>query len=110
MHDLHVNFGQGGAPIFNLNGELIGFNVMRVDRITTNTGDIAAEGLSFGVSVNDISKVLNEVETFEDKIAYESNYEDERKVIKIVEEIDQTVVTVKGDGSHGSGIIFKKEK
>ncbi|HHW79900.1 MAG TPA: PDZ domain-containing protein [Acholeplasmataceae bacterium] len=122
MHDGNLNFGQAGAPIFNLAGELVGFNIDKVNSITTLTGQILAEGLGNALNINYVANAINN-KTFNNNLdeevltsinSYESTIEYEQLIINVVEKNNRNTVTViadAGSGSgHGSGIIFKKEK
>lgn len=104
MHDAKTNLGQIGAPIFNLNGQLIGINSSKENIIETQTGNIAAEGLTYGLN---ISYLVEDDVTFTN---YESTNEYEQSIIDVVKNVDSKVVTVKTNSGHGSGVIYKKEK
>lgn len=102
MHDLKLNGGQIGAPIFNLNGNLVGIHLNKINHITTNTGIIAAEGLSYSYNLNslNVNKTLTN---------YESNINHEKKILKVINDVNDAVVTVRTNSGHGSGVVFKKE-
>ncbi|HHT55760.1 MAG TPA: trypsin-like serine protease, partial [Acholeplasma sp.] len=103
MHDIKLNAGQVGSPIFNLNGNLIGVYTSKINTIqTSETTAMVAEGLGYGFNLSSLELELNLEE-------YESNDEYENEIIEIVNNVSSQVVTVKTNSGHGSGIIFKKE-
>ena len=103
MHDIKLNGGQIGSPIFNLNGNLIGVYTSKIDTIqTTETSVMVAEGLAYGFNLNSLELGLNLEE-------YKSNDEYEADIIEVVNDVSSQVVTVRTNSGHGSGIIFKKE-
>ncbi|MCU0104330.1 trypsin-like peptidase domain-containing protein [Acholeplasma vituli] len=55
QHDAAINPGNSGGPLFDLSGNLLGFNTWK--RTTTNTsdGEIAVDGIGFAISM-DIAK------------------------------------------------------
>lgn len=63
MHDAELNPGNSGGPLFNLNGEVIGINVAKVNEVSTKEGNIAAEGLNYAININ---MAANLVKSFEE--------------------------------------------
>lgn len=107
MHSSKVNFGQVGSPIFNLNGDLIGVNIYKINGIVTQSGVISAEALSYGYNIEDIYKDLYDLTpTFK---KYSSNVSYEQNIIDSINNVLNKVVTVKTNNGHGSGVIYKEE-
>ncbi|VEU80211.1 trypsin-like peptidase domain-containing protein [Haploplasma axanthum] len=110
MHDGKFNLGQEGAPIFNLNGELLGINLYKENTVTTSEGEIVAEGLGYAYNINYlVPELLNLENELEITNLYQSNVDYEKKIIDVVNKAYDSTVTVSTETGHGSGIIFKKE-
>lgn len=103
MHDLKLNGGQVGAPIFNLNGKLVGIHLNKVNIIETSNGVIAAEGLSYAYNLNHLNSDFELTD-------YKSKVEHEKNILNVIKDVNDSVVTVKTDSGHGSGVIFKRDK
>lgn len=104
MHDIKLNAGQEGAPIFNLNGVLLGVYTGKTNQVQVGRDEfIAAEGLGFGYNLNNSELEL-------DQTKYESKVAHEEKIINSVARINNSVVTVRTNTGHGSGVIIKENK
>ncbi len=51
QHDASINSGNSGGPLFNLSGELIGINVLK---ITATSDGTAVEGMEFAIELADV--------------------------------------------------------
>ena len=51
QHDASINPGNSGGPLFDLNGNLLGFNTWKRASTTTVDGEIAVEGIGFAISM-----------------------------------------------------------
>lgn len=102
MHDIKLNAGQAGSPIFNLNGNLVGVYTHKINSVQTGIDStMPAEGLGFAFKLSNLD--------FESEIEYVSNNDYEKAVIDVITNVANKVVTVKTNSGHGSGVIFKKE-
>lgn len=103
MHDLKLNGGQIGAPIFNLAGKLIGIHSLKINElINSDQSTMIAEGLGIAFNLNslDLNLTLNE---YESSVSYESD------ILNTIDKVHDKVVTVRTELGHGSGVIFEKE-
>lgn len=107
MHSSKTNESQIGGPIYNLNGNLIGLHIGKINSIATQTGEIAGEGLSYGIKIETIIKDLNKEVDFKE---YKSNNDYEKTVIDVTANVLNKTVTVKTDKGHGSGVLFRRDK
>lgn len=103
MHDIKLNGAQLGAPIFNLNGNLIGVYTSKINELTTQTGVMVAEGLGYAFNLNnlELNLTLNN---------YESNDNYEKAILDVLDNVHSKVVTVKTQSGHGSGVIYHKDR
>ncbi len=60
QHDAAVNPGSSGGPLFNMNGELIGLNVSRINTTYAGTVKVSVEGIAFSISIEDIIAFITE--------------------------------------------------
>jgi S1-C subfamily serine protease len=51
QHDASINPGNSGGPLFDLNGNLLGFNTWKRAAVNTAEGEIAVEGIGFAISM-----------------------------------------------------------
>lgn len=51
QHDASINPGNSGGPLFDLNGNLLGFNTWKRATTVTSEGEIAVEGIGFAISM-----------------------------------------------------------
>jgi len=102
MHDIKLNGGQIGAPIFNLNGNLVGVYNNKINELNTQSGVMVAEGLGYAYKLNSLD-INVKVEP------YESNDSYEKAILDVVNNVYSKVVTVKTQSGHGSGVIFHKD-
>lgn len=121
MHDLMINNKEIGAPLFNLQGQLLGFNLPKEQYVLSYNEQnvpeqLLAEGLGYAYNINSLSNELLNLENNQnyENIFYNSNkYESlvsyEEKIINVVQDMDDKTVIIKTDVGSGSGIIFKKE-
>lgn len=60
QHDASINNGNSGGPLFNLNGELIGINVSKINTTYIGNTQVFVEGIGFSIGIDDILLFLNE--------------------------------------------------
>lgn len=60
QHDAAINSGNSGGPLFNLNGELIGINVSKINTTSVGNSTINVEGMGFSIPINTIIDFINE--------------------------------------------------
>lgn len=51
QHDAAINPGNSGGPLFDLNGNLLGFNTWKRAETTTSDGTISVEGIGMAISM-----------------------------------------------------------
>ena len=104
MHDLDLNYGQDGSPIFNLNGELVGVSNGKQNSVLVAGGSLIAEGLGY---MYDINNFVDSTSTSNTKYISNVSYED--KIIKVLKNVYGSTVTIRTNTGLGSGVIVKKE-
>lgn len=110
MHDLRLNIGQVGSPLFNLNGELIGVYTGKINEIDNYDPKLAGEGLGFALNINYVNRLLNPgAASSVTKEKYISKNEYEENIIKTIEEVYASTVTIRTNTGLGSGVVIKKE-
>ena len=60
QHDASINNGNSGGPLFNLNGELIGINVSKINTTYIGNTQVFVEGIGFSIGITDVISFLNE--------------------------------------------------
>ncbi|MDY0210445.1 MAG: S1C family serine protease [Acholeplasma sp.] len=51
QHDASINPGNSGGPLFDLNGNLLGFNTWKRATVISNGQEISVEGIGFAISM-----------------------------------------------------------
>ncbi|KFZ26902.1 MAG: Serine protease Do-like HtrA [Candidatus Izimaplasma bacterium HR2] len=54
QHDAAVNPGSSGGPLFNINGELVGLNVSRINTTYSGNVIVSVEGMAFSIIIEEI--------------------------------------------------------
>ncbi len=54
QHDAAVNPGSSGGPLFNINGELIGLNVTKINTTCAGITKVSVAGIGFSITVEEI--------------------------------------------------------
>lgn len=60
QHDASINNGNSGGPLFNLNGELIGINVSKINTTYIGNTQVFVEGIGFSIGIENVILFLNE--------------------------------------------------
>lgn len=60
QHDAAINSGHSGGPLFNLNGELIGINVSKINVTTVGNSTVNVEGMGFSIPISSVLLFVNE--------------------------------------------------
>ena len=105
MHDLDLNYGQDGSPIFNLNGELVGISNGKQNSVLVAGGYLIGEGLGY---MYDINNFVDE-NTSTNILKYDSKVTYEKKIINTIKNVYGSTVTIKTNTGLGSGVIVKKD-
>jgi S1-C subfamily serine protease len=61
QHDASINPGNSGGPLFDLNGNLLGFNTWKRATAITSSGEIAVEGIGFAISMIVAIPIINQM-------------------------------------------------
>ncbi len=56
QHDASINGGNSGGPIYNIDGEVIGINVLKL-------ADVEIEGMGFAIAINLVKEVIERIES-----------------------------------------------
>lgn len=68
QHDAAINPGNSGGPLFDLSGNLLGFNTWK--RTTTNTsdGEIAVDGIGFAISMDIAKDIVTDLRNTQESV------------------------------------------
>lgn len=58
QHDAAINPGNSGGPLFDLDGNLLGFNTWKRTTTITSDGEIAVDGIGFAISMSVARSVI----------------------------------------------------
>lgn len=68
QHDAPISSGNSGGPLLNMQGEVIGMNVAKID--TAGSEQVSASGLNFAIDGNTVSNLADEIIASGESIAY----------------------------------------
>jgi S1-C subfamily serine protease len=68
QHDAPISSGNSGGPLLNMEGEVIGMNVAKID--TSGSQQVSASGLNFAIDGNTVVKQVKEIISTGESIAY----------------------------------------
>lgn len=114
MHSAESNPGMEGAPVFNLNGELLGLYIDKLYLSDETDEGVPLEGMNFALSMNVLAShilALDSSLTLVDHTPSIINLQAEDQtyndlVVEMIEDVSPAVVSVVGSGGLGSGIIY----
>lgn len=69
QHDAEISSGNSGGPLLNMNGEVIGMNVAKIDTASLG-GSASASGLNFAIDGNTVVSIADEIIETGSSIAY----------------------------------------
>lgn len=116
VHSAESNPGMEGAPVFDINGDLLGIYIDKL-YYSDSTDTVPIEGMNFALNMNVIASVIIHL----DETLALSSVSSTMNVSQLVDDTYETIVTdmvdrvlpsivsVIGTGGLGSGIIFKEE-
>lgn len=61
QHDAAINPGNSGGPLFDLAGNLLGFNTWKRTTTTTSDGEISVDGIGFAISMEVAKTTISEL-------------------------------------------------
>jgi 2-alkenal reductase len=59
QHDAEISSGNSGGPLLNMQGEVIGMNVAKID--TSGQQQVSASGLNFAIDGNTVVEKVNQI-------------------------------------------------
>jgi 2-alkenal reductase len=59
QHDAEISSGNSGGPLLNMQGEVIGMNVAKIDNSTANGASVS--GLNFAIAGNTVTGIVEEI-------------------------------------------------
>ena len=68
QHDASINPGNSGGPLFDLNGNLLGFNTWKRATTMTSDGEISVEGIGFAISMVIAIPTINKMRNTEESV------------------------------------------
>jgi 2-alkenal reductase len=68
QHDAEISPGNSGGPLFNMQGEVIGMNVAKIE--TASSNGATASGLNFAIDGNTVVEIVDEIIERGDSVAY----------------------------------------
>jgi len=60
QHDSAINPGNSGGPLVNLNGEVIGINVNKINTTYSGNTKVTVEGIGFAITIEEVLQFINE--------------------------------------------------
>lgn len=68
QHDAPISPGNSGGPLLNMNGEVIGMNVAKVEY--QQAGEASATGLNFAIDGNTVKEIVDEILTNDGNVVF----------------------------------------
>lgn len=68
QHDAAINPGNSGGPLFDLAGNLLGFNTWKRTTTTTSDGEIAVDGIGFAISMDVAKDIITDLRNTQESV------------------------------------------
>ncbi|QWB96349.1 trypsin-like peptidase domain-containing protein [Mycoplasmatota bacterium] len=115
VHSAESNPGMEGAPIFNLNGDLLGIQIDKLYFSDSSEDALPMEGINFALNMNILAEHILALDAnlasgsrnTSITTANDDDYNDQ--AISMIETLKASLVSVIGTGGLGSGLIYDKE-
>lgn len=88
QHDAEISSGNSGGPLLNMQGEVVGMNVAKIDSSTTTGASVS--GLNFAIDGNTVASIVQEIIDSGTSVVYpylgiQSQWDGESQVVQSVE-------------------------
>jgi len=115
VHSAESNPGMEGAPIFNLNGDLLGIQIDKLYFSDSSEDALPMEGINFALNMNILAEHIlaldaNLASGSQNTSITTTNDDDYNdQAMSMIKTLKASLVSVIGTGGLGSGLIYDKE-